>query len=274
MGRSSTTAPHLPVILALADQGKTTAQIASQFGVAQGLIATALRLNGRKAKRGPHYRAISIDRCALQDQLDSGLTQSQIAIALGASVNTIERRVRQWGLRTARTGPRLAAGHTNSWAGGRHLEKHGYILIYAPLHPYARAQTGCVAEHRLLMEVVLGRYLDPKEVVHHLDDHPYHNSPENLGLFATNADHLRHELTGRIQSSPRTSIPGAYRCSQTIDHCPDEHETLGQCTSEIRAKLAHHIAIHRPTIEQQVLAFRDIRRSGANLAPFRYGSTE
>ncbi len=228
----------------------------------------------RKSRASGHWRWLELDRDAVQGLLDQGLTQRQAADRLGVSLNTIERRVREWGLRTARTGPRLASGHRFSWTDGRAVDKHGYVEVYAPMHPHARAATGRVFEHRLLMEVVLGRYLERGEVVHHLDDHPRHNWPSNLGVFASNADHLRHELTGRTKATPRSSIPGAYGCSQTIDRCPDEHETLAQTPSEIRRRLAHHIEIHRPTKERQSLHFRDILRSGARLPPFQYGSME
>lgn len=59
-------------------------------------------------------------------------------------------------------------------------------------------QAGYVAEHRLLMAQRLGRMLRPGEVVHHRDGNRQNNDLANLELFQTNADHLRHELTGRV----------------------------------------------------------------------------
>ena len=46
------------------------------------------------------------------------------------------------------------------------------------------------------MESVLGRYLDPKEVVHHKDKNKQNNHPDNLEVYDCNANHLRDELTG------------------------------------------------------------------------------
>ncbi len=78
-----------------------------------------------------------------------------------------------------------------------------YILIWQLDHPHARRpggrkSGGYVAEHRLVMEALLGRYLEPGEVVHHRNGIHDDNRPENLEVFASNADHLRHELTGRV----------------------------------------------------------------------------
>jgi hypothetical protein len=93
--------------------------------------------------------------------------------------------------------PFQQSGKNNpSWKGGRMLDKHGYVLLLMPEHPHADRH-GYVREHRIVMEKTLGRLLDRKEVVHHIDGNRGNNAPENLGLFATNADHLRHTLKGR-----------------------------------------------------------------------------
>ena len=83
------------------------------------------------------------------------------------------------------------------WRGGRVLDEDGYVLLKVPGHPDADRH-GYVREHRLVMENVLGRRLDPKEVVHHKNGDRADNRPENLELFATNGAHLKHELTGRV----------------------------------------------------------------------------
>ena len=47
------------------------------------------------------------------------------------------------------------------------------------------------------MEEHLGRYLNPEEVVHHIDGNPANNNIENLELFANNAEHLAQTLKGK-----------------------------------------------------------------------------
>jgi hypothetical protein len=48
-----------------------------------------------------------------------------------------------------------------------------------------------VLEHRLVMEGLLGRLLDPKEVVHHINGDGTDNRPENLELLSGQSEHMR-----------------------------------------------------------------------------------
>lgn len=70
------------------------------------------------------------------------------------------------------------------WRGGRNVSAEGYVRIYAPDQPTARGRGGYVAEHRLVMEKVLGRYLQPGETVHHKNGRRDDNRPENLELWS------------------------------------------------------------------------------------------
>ena len=132
----------------------------------------------------------------LRPMIEAQTLQQHVAAArLGVSEDWVQRACARLGLATQRTGPRAGAEHTG-WKGGTRLVK-GYVMQWSPDHPRATKQ-GYVAEHRLVAEKVLGRYLLPDEVVHHRDGDSMNNAPANLQVFDSNADHLRHELSGRV----------------------------------------------------------------------------
>jgi hypothetical protein len=83
------------------------------------------------------------------------------------------------------------------WKGGRIIDKNGYVLILCPEHPYA-SWGGYVREHRLVMEQHLGRYLEPQEIVHHINGDHQDNRIENQEVFSSNAQHLAETLKGCV----------------------------------------------------------------------------
>lgn len=92
------------------------------------------------------------------------------------------------------------------WKGGRRTRKDGYVMRYAPGHPYA--YKNFVLEHRLVMEKHLGRFLSPHELIHHKNEIKDDNRIENLEL-TNHADHARHHFSGKPSSnkfSPRVTF--------------------------------------------------------------------
>jgi len=71
----------------------------------------------------------------------------------------------------------------------------GYTMIHCKGHPSTN-KDGYVAEHRLVMEGRLGRYLESWEVSHHRNEIKTDNNPNNLQLM-TNSEHTRHHNTKR-----------------------------------------------------------------------------
>ena len=63
-----------------------------------------------------------------------------------------------------------------------------YLCEYAPDHPRSTKE-GYVYSHVLVAERMLGRNLKSTECVHHIDENKNNNSPENIMVFKTKADH-------------------------------------------------------------------------------------
>ncbi len=124
-----------------------------------------------------------------------GWTLQKIADELGQKQKVVNKVAKKNGFQMRRTGPARGEGHPE-WKGGRLIDKNGYVMIYNPDHPHARAGK-YVCEHRLVMEQHLGRYLLPNEVVHHKNDCKTDNRIENLELFQSNAEHLAETLRGK-----------------------------------------------------------------------------
>ena len=74
------------------------------------------------------------------------------------------------------------------WKGGV-IYKRGYVFIYNPTHP--RHDQEYVKRSRLNMEKKIGRFLTPKDVVHHINGIKDDDRIENLFL-TTRSEHSKH----------------------------------------------------------------------------------
>jgi hypothetical protein len=69
-------------------------------------------------------------------------------------------------------------------------KREGRIFIYKRNHPFASA-SHYVPRSRLVMEKTLKRYLQPQEIVHHINGIKDDDSPENLRLFTNHTEHIK-----------------------------------------------------------------------------------
>ena len=164
-------------------------------------------------------------------------TVAEIGALLGRSPKVVNKACKRFGFRMRRRGPKSGPEHPG-WRGGRTVDKAGYTLLYRPEHPNCNSN-GYVREHRIVCEQILGRPLRREEVVHHKNDDPADNRPENLQVYDCNADHLRETLAGKcpkwseegrrklleVASRPRgprrhrLKEPCGSACSESPRHC-------------------------------------------------------
>ena len=144
--------------------------------------------------KNPNLRWKVEDVEKLVEYCRQGLRSQDIAKLMGKSPKAIQKAFVRFHF------PRLhnicpPSGEDNpAWNGGRIL-RGGYVFVRRPNHPNANCN-GYVEEHRLVVEEHLGRYLLPREVVHHIDGNRSNNDIANLEVFESNGVHLRNTLTG------------------------------------------------------------------------------
>lgn len=173
----------------LIEGGMSVQKVADQFGVSYQTIRYYVHKygiqyvpdSGRNRKTPPN----------LAEMVAEGMTTGAIAKRCGVGYKMVWKWIRKLNIPYHRS---WAGGNNPSWKGGRR-KAGNYFYVWCPDHPFATSNGG-VLEHRLVMELKLGRYLLPGEVVHH--ERGYSNAPENLYLFASNAEHLAVTLKGKI----------------------------------------------------------------------------
>lgn len=88
--------------------------------------------------------------------------------------------------------PQMPMKNGNNWRGGRYVDFNGYVQFCIPNHPRASSK-GTVAEHVVVVERAMGKYLPSTVHVHHVDGNPQNNAPSivsalnaiNVSIFAT-----------------------------------------------------------------------------------------
>lgn len=131
---------------------------------------------------------------------DKNLSCKSIGKLFGCSSTPILQVVKKLGIcrsisEAARVGNIHKRENNANWKGGRSTH-NGYIIVKQDNGKY-------YPEHYLVMEKEIGRKLLPEEIVHHIDGNKKNNQIENLILFPTYSDFLRHywKVNGMSDSS-------------------------------------------------------------------------
>jgi hypothetical protein len=202
-------------IVELHREGRSTEQIAWDAYCTVHQVRHALKKAGLKPTNG-RYGACYRNADLLRRLASEGVSLSEMARLIGSSHSKVHAFLRKHEIPLV---PFQQVRENNpSWKGGRMIDKAGYILIRLPDHPGADSH-GYVREHRLVMEKMIGRFLQPSEVVHHKDNDPSHNVPWNLELFASNSEHLATTLKGRC---PEWTDEGFRRIQERWSRLADE----------------------------------------------------
>lgn len=205
---------RLPIdeIAALYRNGMAAREIAPLYATSPQTILRRLREAGEPLRPQGSWvtgrEPIPLDEPHIREMAAQGLSCQEMSAQIGTASEVIRERMVKLGI------PRLPSKarpeRNYFWKGGRTVDKHGYILVHSPGHPY-RTKHGYVREHRLVMERVIGRYLLPTEVVDHIDGDTSNNDPLNLRVFASNRDHLATTLVGHV---PKWTPGGLERIRQ------------------------------------------------------------
>jgi len=83
--------------------------------------------------------------------------------------------------------PQFSGKNNPTWKGGKHINQ-GYVYILKSNHPFSK-KSGYIAEHRLVLENQLGRYLTKIESPHHKNKIRNDNRIKNLMLLKDKATH-------------------------------------------------------------------------------------
>lgn len=103
-----------------------------------------------------------------------------------------------------------------NWHGG--IRMNGpYVQVSSPEHPRS-GDFGYVNCHLLVAERILGKFLPPDAVIHHVDENPSNNDPSNLVICQDRAYHnLLHQRIRSLRNCGHASWKKCRFCGNYDD---------------------------------------------------------
>jgi len=75
--------------------------------------------------------------------------------------------------------------------GNTYVNNHGYVEVWVGKHTDERSAGGYQKEHRVFVELDIGRRLSKQELVHHVDGDKTNNNKDNLVLCSGDFEHRK-----------------------------------------------------------------------------------
>jgi len=154
----------------------STVKIAQKYGVSKKCVLNYMNRFGIEKKR----RTVPTDK--VKGLAAKGFTAPEIGKILKFSSSSISRAGREHGIAIP-----------DRYHKGYIITHNGYIMVQCPEHPHADSK-GYVRKHRLVMEERLGRILDPRELIHHINGDKADNRIENLEIMPLSAHTAKHHI--------------------------------------------------------------------------------
>ena len=140
-----------------------------------------------------------ITKKKIKDKLEKSHKRKTFGFQKGNHPTTEFKKGHKLSIKTKRKMSKSKQGPNHPrWKDGKAKDRDGYILIKKWEHPFCK-NNGYILEHRLVIEQQVGRYLTPKEKVHHIGikypigsiENKQDNRPENLIAFTSESAHQR-----------------------------------------------------------------------------------
>jgi len=151
----------------LFDQGKLLKEISVVIGRSEARISVALRKRGRSAWYRRYPDTQGIDRDQLTADYQNGMSIAEILSRHGVSQGTFYRHLRK-----------NKVPHRS-----RKGQHQGNGPYRSERYPVLTKQVAAIC---------LGYVVPHRWIIHHMDENPANNNPENLAIFHTKSEHTKY----------------------------------------------------------------------------------